>query len=89
MVATLNSSGPWAKRRKESGKKGHSIFRKVRFRSREEITALSKVEGVIESAIHFEKEDSPENAEKAEKVGREKGLETGAFLAARWQKPLL
>jgi ubiquinone/menaquinone biosynthesis C-methylase UbiE len=89
VVATLNSSGPWAKRRKESGKKGHPIFKKVCFRSREEIAALSEVEGVIESGIHFKKEDSPENAERAEKVGREKSLETGAFLAARWQKPLL
>ena len=87
VVATLNSSGPWAERRKKSGEEGHPIFQKVRFRSSEEMTALSEMEGVVESAIHFRKEDSPEQAEKVEREGRRKGLKTGAFLAVRWRKP--
>ena len=87
VVATLNSSGPWAERRKISGKEGHPIFQKVRFRSPEEMTALSEIEGVVESAIHFRKEDTPDNAEMAEREGRKGGLKTGAFLAVRWQKP--
>ena len=87
VVATLNSSGPWAERRKISGKEGHPIFRKVRFRSPEEMTALTEIEGVVESAIHFRKEDTPENAEIAESEGGKRGLKTGAFLAVRWRKP--
>ena len=87
VVATLNSSGPWAERRKKSGKEGHPIFQKVHFRSPEEMTALSEIEGVVESAIHFRKEDTPENAEKAELEGRRNGLKTGAFVVVRWQKP--
>lgn len=87
VVATLNSSGPWADRRRLLGKKGHAIFQKVHFRSPEELTALSEIEGVVESAIHFRKEDTPENAKRAESEGKKKCLKTGAFLVARWQKP--
>lgn len=87
VVGTLNSSGPWAERRKISGKQGHPIFQKVHFRSPEEMTALSEMKGVVESAIHFRKEDTPEGAEIAESEGRKRGLKTGAFLAVRWRKP--
>jgi hypothetical protein len=45
------------------------------------------VEGIIETAIHFQKTDAPDLAQKAEKEGRERGLNTGAFLAVRWIKP--
>jgi hypothetical protein len=51
-----------------------------------EIAALSPVEGIIETAIHFQKTDAPDLAQKAEKEGRERGLNTG-FLAVRWIKP--
>ncbi len=87
VVATLNSSGPWAERRKRSGKEGHAIFQNVHFRSPEEMTALSDIEAVVESAVHFRKEDTPENAEEAEREGERKGLKTGAFVAVRWKKP--
>ncbi len=36
VVATLNSLSPWAERRQEEGKKGHSLFQKVVFRSPED-----------------------------------------------------
>jgi len=88
VVATLNSLSPWAQRRKESAKKGHSLFRHTIFRSPDEMKGLSPVEGIVQTAIHFEKNDDPDIASKIEKSGSEKGLNTGAFLAARWIKPV-
>jgi ubiquinone/menaquinone biosynthesis C-methylase UbiE len=86
VVATLNSLSPWADRRKEAGKKGHPIFRHAMFRSPEEIAGLSPVEGVVQTAIHFKKNDDLDLAPEIEKHGRERGLHTGAFVAARWIK---
>jgi len=87
VVATLNSLSPWANRRKEAGKKGHPIFRHALLRSPEEIAALSPVEVIIQTAIHFQKTDDPDLARRLERKGRERGLNTGAFLSARWIKP--
>jgi len=87
VVATLNSLGPWAQRRKEAVKKGHPLFRHTIFRSPDEIKGLSPVEGIVKTAIHFEKHDDPDIASKIENSGRARGLNTGAFLAARWVKP--
>lgn len=87
VVATLNSLSPWAERRTISGKKGHSIFRDVVFRSPKEMRDLSKVKGIHKTAIHFQKEDDPANAREKEDMGRSRGLDTGAFLASCWQKP--
>ena len=39
------------------------------------------------TAIHFQKDDDPEQAKKIEKNGQSKGLETEAFEVARWEKP--
>jgi len=86
VVATLNSLSPWAQRRKEAAQKGHPLFKHAIFRSPDEIKSLSPVEGIVETAIHFEKNDDPDVARKIEKSGSEKGLNTGAFLAARWLK---
>jgi ubiquinone/menaquinone biosynthesis C-methylase UbiE len=86
VVATLNSLSPWAQRRKEAAQKGHPLFKHAIFRSPDEIKSLSPVEGILETAIHFEKNDDPDVARKIEKSGSEKGLNTGAFLAARWLK---
>ena len=36
----------------------------------------------------FQKDDDPERATEIELDGQRKGLDTGAFLAARWQKPI-
>jgi len=87
VVATLNGFSPWAARRREAGKKGHPIFKQVIFRSPEEIQNLAPVEGIIKTAIHFQKHDAPERAIKSEKKGQSQDLNTGAFIAARWQKP--
>jgi ubiquinone/menaquinone biosynthesis C-methylase UbiE len=86
VVATLNSLSPWAQRRKEAAQKGHPLFKHAIFRSPDEIKNLSPVEGIVKTAIHFEKNDDPDVARKIEKSGSEKGLNTGAFLAARWLK---
>lgn len=87
VVATLNSLSPWAQRRKEAAQKGHPLFKHAIFRSPDEIKGLSPVEGIVETAIHFEKNDGLEIVPKIEKLGSKKGLKTGAFLAARWLKP--
>jgi ubiquinone/menaquinone biosynthesis C-methylase UbiE len=87
VVATLNSLSPWAHRRGEAGKRGHPIFRHAYFRSPQEMAELSPVEGMVETAVHFEKTDALEYAQKFEQEGRERGLNTGAFLAACWVKP--
>ena len=87
LVATLNRLSPWATRRKAEGKKGHSLFKHALFRSPEEISALSPVECVIKTAIHFQKHDDPEQAKKVESNGESKSVANGAFLVARWNKP--
>jgi ubiquinone/menaquinone biosynthesis C-methylase UbiE len=87
VVATLNSLSPWACRREEKGRKGHPIFQHTIFRSPEEMAGLAPVKGIIETAIHFNKEDDLKLAQEIERAGRKKGLNTGAFLAARWIKP--
>jgi len=78
---------PWADRRGEEGRKGHPIFRHIVFRSPEEVAGLSPVQGIIRTAIHFKKDDDLALAPEIEMEGRERGLNTGAFLAARWRKP--
>jgi len=87
VVATLNSLSPWARRRKEAAMKGHSLFRHAVFRSPEEVAALSPVKGIVKTTIHFQKTDEPDLAQEIEREGREKGLNTGAFVAACWVKP--
>ncbi len=87
VVSTLNSLSPWAARRKAKTKEGHSVFEHALFRSPDELLNLSPVEGMVKTAIHFQKHDDPEQAKKIEKNGQSKGLETGAFAVARWEKP--
>ena len=87
VVATLNSLSPWVPRREEAAKKGHPLFRHAVFRSPDEIKGLASVEGMVQTAIHFKKNDDPDIAPKIEKSGMERGLHTGAFLAASWIKP--
>lgn len=87
VVATLNRLSPWSTRRKASGKAGHTLFKHAVFRSPEELAALSSFQGEVKTAIHFEKDDSPEKAEEIEADGRARGLYTGAFVVARWIKP--
>jgi ubiquinone/menaquinone biosynthesis C-methylase UbiE len=87
VVATLNSLSPWAAHRKAKAKEGHSVFEHALFRSPDELLNLSPVDGVVKTAIHFQKDDHPEEAEKIENNGQAKGLETGAFAVVRWEKP--
>jgi len=86
VVATLNSLSPWASRRKAEAKERHTIFEKAIFRSPQELLSLASVEGVAKTAIHFQKEDEPERAVGIEREGQRKNLNTGAFVAVRWQK---
>jgi ubiquinone/menaquinone biosynthesis C-methylase UbiE len=88
VVATLNSLSPWAARRKAEAKQKESIFEKVVFRSPDELRSLAPVDGVIRTAIHFQKGDDPDLADTVEREGRRKGLNTGAFIAARWNKEI-
>ena len=86
VAATLNSLSPWASRRKAEAQKRQSIFRKAIFRSPDELRSLAPVESVIRTAIHFRKEEDPKLAPEIERAGRQKGLNTGAFVAACWRK---
>jgi ubiquinone/menaquinone biosynthesis C-methylase UbiE len=86
IVATLNSSSPWAARRREEARKGHSIFSKAVLRSPDDLLALAPVHGLVKTAIHFDKEDSPEKAVEVEREGQTKGWMTGAFAVVRWLK---
>jgi ubiquinone/menaquinone biosynthesis C-methylase UbiE len=87
VVATLNSLSPWASRRRAEAKRGHMLFDKAIFRSPDELRLMAPVDGVIKTAIHFQKADEPHVAGEIELEGREKGLKTGAFLVGRWEKP--
>lgn len=87
VVATLNALSPWAARRRDSARQGHAIFRRAIFRSPNEMRDLLPLDCTIRTAIHFPKDEAPENACGIEAEGRSRGLETGAFLAARWVKP--
>lgn len=87
VVACLNSLSPWASRRKAAAQEGHAIFKNARFRSPAEIAELAPFPALIKSAIHFEKHEDPEVAVAMEKDGSNQGLETGAFLVVRWEKP--
>jgi hypothetical protein len=48
--------------------------------------SLASVEGVVKTAIHFLKEDDPEDAAEIEHEGDRRNLNTGAFVAVRWEK---
>lgn len=86
VVATLNRLSTWATRRIRSGKEGHSLFQDAVFRSPGEMARLSATPGHCRTAIHFEKQETPEKAREIEKEGQRRGVDTGAFLACVWQK---
>ncbi|NWG03707.1 MAG: methyltransferase domain-containing protein [Syntrophaceae bacterium] len=86
VVATLNDLSPWAMQRKVEAKKGHTIFEKAIFRSPDELLHLTPVKGVAKTVIHFQKEDDLERAMEIEREGQRKNLNTGAFVAVRWEK---
>ncbi len=87
VVASLNGLSPWAARRTAAAKQGHPLFAHARFRSPAEMRDLAPHPAVIRTAVHFQKDDDPIVARKIEMDGDARGLDTGAFLAARWEKP--
>ena len=90
VVATLNSLSPWGARRKAKTESGERhILENAFFRSPNELRALMPYPCVIKTAIHFNKDDDPARIRKIERKGRSEELETGAFVAALWQKPAM
>lgn len=87
VVATLNSLSPWAVQRREKAKAGHPLFSEAIFRSPAELIALGPRPGIARTAIHFSKGEDPVRAVEIEREGRRENKTTGAFLAARWEKP--
>ncbi len=87
VVATLNALSPWARRRQKAAKNGHPLFKHIIFRSPEELQRLSSVDSVIETAIHFRKNEDVQIVQKIESSGQENRLDTGAFVIACWVKP--
>ncbi len=86
VVTSLNSLSPWSKQRTEKGKKGHSLFKNIRFRSPDDMRLIIPENGVIETAIHFQKNDPVADIPKIERNGRQNQLDTGALLAVQWSK---
>jgi ubiquinone/menaquinone biosynthesis C-methylase UbiE len=85
VVATLNSLSPWAVRRSANARRDpESIFNRVFFRSPSQLLAAAPVAGIVRTAVHFGKEDDPATFDRSEREGE--GRETGAFVAARWEK---
>jgi ubiquinone/menaquinone biosynthesis C-methylase UbiE len=87
VVTTLNSLSPWADRRQKAAQKGHPLFGQAIFRSPEELLDLAPVKGIFKTAVHFEKEADLDAAQQIEEAGQKRDLDTGAFLAVRWEKP--
>lgn len=85
VVATLNSLSPWAARRSANARRDpESIFNRAFFRSPAQLLAAAAVPGIVRTAVHFGKEDNPATFDRREQEGE--GRETGAFVAARWEK---
>jgi ubiquinone/menaquinone biosynthesis C-methylase UbiE len=87
VVTTLNSLSPWATRRQQKAEKGHRLFKKMIFRSPDEMRAMVSVDTVVKTAIHFQKDEDPVKVPEIEREGQKRKLDTGAFLAVRWIKP--
>ena len=88
VIATLNSLSPWAKRRRaEASRKDKSVFEHAFFRSPDQLRKLIPVEGMVKTAVHFEKDADPARAGAIEHAGQQAGSDAGAFLIGCWQKP--
>lgn len=85
VVATLNSLSPWAARRKVRTYK--HLLENAFFRSPDEVLACGNSTGTAATCVHFERDESPDEAAKTEEAGQLQNLKTGAFVAAHWQKP--
>lgn len=85
VIATLNSLSPWAARRK--AKTDEQLLENAFFRSPDELLACCPLEGVAITCVYFQQDDELGRAMKIEQAGQLQELDTGAFVAARWQKP--
>ena len=54
------------------------------FRAPAELLAAAPVAGICRTAVHFAKDDNPAELDRIEREGQ--GSETGALVAARWEK---
>ena len=89
VVATLNSLSPWAERRSAKTRRGQRhILENAFYRSPEDLLALTLFKGSAKTVVHFQKDDDPRQAVLTEQKGESLGLNTGAFVAVRWQKPV-
>jgi ubiquinone/menaquinone biosynthesis C-methylase UbiE len=86
VVATLNSLSPWASRRIVEARERRTLFEKAIFRSPDELRSLVPVEGMVKTAVHFQKGDDSKRAVEMEHEGKRKDANTGAFVAVRWEK---
>lgn len=86
VLSTLNSKSPWADRRRKKAEQGHPLFEQIYFRSPEDLQPYVPKHAVFRTAVHFQKHDPIEDAIFIEESSKEKGLDTGAFLAVQWVK---
>ncbi len=86
VAATLNSLSPWAVRRSQKGEE--HLLENAFYRSPADLLSLAGLDGEAETAVHFMNDDDPEKAVVVEKEGKLQKLDTGAFVAVRWQKPV-
>ena len=88
VVATLNSLSPWAERRQAKTRQGQKhILESAFYRSPDELLTYSHLKGVVKTAVHFQKNDDPADAVNIEQSCQSRNLDTGAFVAVRWEKP--
>jgi hypothetical protein len=85
IIATLNSLSPWAVRR--SQKREDHLLENAFYRSPADLYSLAGLKGETETVVHFLNDDDPEKAMQIENTGKSRKLDTGAFVAVRWQKP--
>ncbi len=87
VVTSLNSLSPWAEQRRlKAVTEGHSLFEQAHFRSPKEMQRLIPASCESKTAIHFLRQDPIDKVPMIEQQGMEHDLETGAFLAVRWDK---
>ena len=87
VVATLNRLSPWVARRKAKTQLGQKhILENAYFRSPQELLSYGPSTGIAKTAVHFEKDNPPDEAVEKETRGRSLDLDTGAFVAVCWQK---
>jgi ubiquinone/menaquinone biosynthesis C-methylase UbiE len=88
VIATLNSRSPWAEcRRRDARQQPDSVFRHVRFRSPQELADLVRLDGRVRTAVHFEKDATPDLARRIEKRVQSRNSDRGAFVIGTWTLP--